>query len=621
MKETGTGNITVKDKNSVITNLGTNLGYDGHGKMNISNEGLVVSNGGSSLGYGETGVGKVSITTGGIWEVNKNVYTTIGVAGVGNLNISDGGKFVSQNITFLGDKASGIGTLNLMDATSSFDTVGINVGNFGSGIVNVSNGATLNSTGYGFIGGNTSGKGIVNISTDSLWNLKTSSTNAQLLQVGVLGTGELNITTGGIVKARDTQIALNDKSKGDVRVDGQNSLLETFNMYVGTSGTGTLTLTNSGTLNVEGGEVYLGVFEPAVGTLNIGAAHGEAAADAGYITNATKVEFGSGEGVFVFNHTNNSDAGYQVDMLITGDDKDGKVIHDAGHTVFNAGNTYSGKTLVNDGILTIASHTADGVTGMGSSEVTIASPGTLDILASTNSAGDYTLTNALKGDGLMRVQLSSSDKMFGFTHATGTEFAGVAQVKDSTFTLERDNTAALTHAMLQSDSENTTSVKVGEQSIGGLAMNGGTLIFDIQVFQWLIGATDGHAKNFSVFIQAGGSYRLTPFYDIISAFPVLGGAGIHISDLKLAMGLNASKGKKTAIDKIYPRHFLATAKVLRFPEVQMHEILSDFARMIPAALDNVKTSLPTDFPENVVTAVETNVLRLHGRLSREYGIK
>ncbi|MEX9632419.1 autotransporter outer membrane beta-barrel domain-containing protein [Escherichia coli] len=481
MKETGTGNITVKDKNSVITNLGTNLGYDGHGEMNISNEGLVVSNGGSSLGYGETGVGNVSITTGGMWEVNKNVYTTIGVAGVGNLNISDGGKFVSQNITFLGDKASGIGTLNLMDATSSFDTVGINVGNFGSGIVNVSNGATLNSTGYGFIGGNASGKGIVNISTDSLWNLKTSSTNAQLLQVGVLGKGELNITTGGIVKARDTQIALNDKSKGDVRVDGQNSLLETFNMYVGTSGTGTLTLTNSGTLNVEGGEVYLGVFEPAVGTLNIGAAHGEAAADAGYITNATKVEFGSGEGVFVFNHTNNSDAGYQVDMLITGDDKDGKVIHDAGHTVFNAGNTYSGKTLVNDGLLTIASHTADGVTGMGSSEVTIASPGTLDILASTNSAGDYTLTNALKGDGLMRVQLSSSDKMFGFTHATGTEFAGVAQLKDSTFTLERDNTAALTHAMLQSDSENTTSVKVGEQSIGGLAMNGGTLIFDTDI--------------------------------------------------------------------------------------------------------------------------------------------
>lgn len=168
----------------------------------------------------------------------------------------------------------------------------------------------------------------------------------------------------------------------------------------------------------------------------------------------------------------------------------------------------------------------------------------------------------------------------------------------------------------------TPTTHIIKLPIGEIRQPNATLdLSQIQVFQWLIGATDGHAKNFSVFIQAGGSYRLTPFYDIISAFPVLGGTGIHISDLKLAMGLNASKGKKTAIDKIYPRHFLATAKVLRFPEVQMHEILSDFARMIPAALDNVKTSLPTDFPENVVTAVETNVLRLHGRLSREYGSK
>lgn len=509
---TGVGTLNVQDQDSVITVRRLYNGYFGNGAVNISNNGLINNKEYSLVGVQDGSHGVVNVTDKGHWnflgtgEAFRYIY--IGDAGDGELNVSREGKVDSGiitagmketgtgnltvkdknsvitnlgTITFLGDKASGIGTLNLMDATSSFDTVGINVGNFGSGIVNVSNGATLNSTGYGFIGGNASGKGIVNISTDSLWNLKTSSTNAQLLQVGVLGTGELNITTGGIVKARDIQIALNDKSKGDVRVDGQNSLLETFNMYVGTSGTGTLTLTNSGTLNVEGGEVYLGVFEPAVGTLNIGAAHGEAAADAGFITNATKVEFGSGEGVFVFNHTNNSDAGYQVDMLITGDDKDGKVIHDAGHTVFNAGNTYSGKTLVNDGLLTIASHTADGVTGMGSSEVTIASPGTLDILASTNSAGDYTLTNALKGDGLMRVQLSSSDKMFGFTHATGTEFAGVAQLKDSTFTLERDNTAALTHAMLQSDIENTTSVNVGEQSIGGLAMNGGTLIFDTDI--------------------------------------------------------------------------------------------------------------------------------------------
>lgn len=135
-----------------------------------------------------------------------------------------------------------------------------------------------------------------------------------------------------------------------------------------------------------------------------------------------------------------------------------------------------------------------------------------------------------------------------------------------------------------------------------------------QVFQWLLGATDGHAKNFSVFIQPGGSFRLTPFYDIISAFPVLGGAGIHISDLKLAMGLSASKGRKNAVDKIYPRHFMATAKALKFPQDRMAAILQEFAQKVPLALEEVIAALPEGFSERVVRAIRVNMLRLHARL-------
>ncbi|MGC6744508.1 hypothetical protein ACP0HM_05875 [Escherichia coli] len=116
--------------------------------------GLVVSNGGSSLGYGENGVGECQHHHGGCGRSIRMSIPPLVLRASETLNISDGGKFVSQKYYFLGDKASGIGTLNLMDGASSFDTVGINVGNFGSGIVNVSNGATLNSTGYGFIGGN-----------------------------------------------------------------------------------------------------------------------------------------------------------------------------------------------------------------------------------------------------------------------------------------------------------------------------------------------------------------------------------------------------------------------------------------------------------------------------------
>ncbi len=39
------------------------------------------------------------------------------------------------------------------------------------------------------------------------------------------------------------------------------------------------------------------------------------------------------------------------------------------------------------------------------------------------------------------------------------------------------------------------------------------------ILQCLLGATDGHLKNFSVHIAPGGHYQLTPFYDLLSAYP------------------------------------------------------------------------------------------------------
>ena len=36
---------------------------------------------------------------------------------------------------------------------------------------------------------------------------------------------------------------------------------------------------------------------------------------------------------------------------------------------------------------------------------------------------------------------------------------------------------------------------------------------------WIMGATDGHAKNFSIFLSPGGRFHMTPLYDVISAQP------------------------------------------------------------------------------------------------------
>ncbi len=47
------------------------------------------------------------------------------------------------------------------------------------------------------------------------------------------------------------------------------------------------------------------------------------------------------------------------------------------------------------------------------------------------------------------------------------------------------------------------------------------MFFKAQVLFWLLAAIDGHAKNSSIFIEPDGRYRMTPLYDIMSAYPLL----------------------------------------------------------------------------------------------------
>lgn len=136
-----------------------------------------------------------------------------------------------------------------------------------------------------------------------------------------------------------------------------------------------------------------------------------------------------------------------------------------------------------------------------------------------------------------------------------------------------------------------------------------------QVFQWAIGATDGHAKNFSIFIENGGSYRLTPFYDILSAYAVLGGKGLSIRQLKLAMGLKATRGKKYEISKIYAHHFIDTAKMVGFNQEVMQQILDEMLEELPKAISRLKRRLPMNFPAHIADQIFDNSLKTIGKLA------
>ena len=64
-----------------------------------------------------------------------------------------------------------------------------------------------------------------------------------------------------------------------------------------------------------------------------------------------------------------------------------------------------------------------------------------------------------------------------------------------------------------------------------------------QVAFWLLAATDGHGKNFSLRQHAGGTYGLTPLYDVLSAWPIIGHGKnqLAIEKAKLAMALRGRR--------------------------------------------------------------------------------
>ncbi len=124
-----------------------------------------------------------------------------------------------------------------------------------------------------------------------------------------------------------------------------------------------------------------------------------------------------------------------------------------------------------------------------------------------------------------------------------------------------------------------------------------------QVLFFLLGATDGHGKNFSVRIEPYGAFRLTPLYDIISAYPAVGSSGLNIRGLKLAMSLRGTGGKKWNIYQIFKRHFLSAAKEAEFSPTRMSEIITGLCDQVDDVIERVKDDLPDDFPTRVSTPI------------------
>lgn len=132
-----------------------------------------------------------------------------------------------------------------------------------------------------------------------------------------------------------------------------------------------------------------------------------------------------------------------------------------------------------------------------------------------------------------------------------------------------------------------------------------------QILFWMLRAPDGHAKNFSIQLQAGtsGRFRLTPMYDIMSAYPVIG-AGPNqwaAQDLKLAMALSG-KNRHYHMHTIVRRHFNSTARKLGYGE-DAEALIQELVARTPAAIAQVQAELPPGFSPQVADEVLGGLLR------------
>lgn len=132
--------------------------------------------------------------------------------------------------------------------------------------------------------------------------------------------------------------------------------------------------------------------------------------------------------------------------------------------------------------------------------------------------------------------------------------------------------------------------------------------FKTQVIFWLLAATDGHAKNFSITHLPESHYHLTPFYDVLSTHPIIGSSHNQIAPqkAKLAMAVHGSKNHYL-VNQIQRRHWRKQAEIVGLGAVQADSIIDEVIVATPRVITQVQSLLPTDFPADLAEKILTGL--------------
>jgi serine/threonine-protein kinase HipA len=127
-----------------------------------------------------------------------------------------------------------------------------------------------------------------------------------------------------------------------------------------------------------------------------------------------------------------------------------------------------------------------------------------------------------------------------------------------------------------------------------------------QLSFWLLAATDGHSKNFSISHRAGSQFGLTPLYDVLSAWPIIGSGAnqLPLPDVKLSMAISG-RHRHYRIAEIQARHWSQLA--LRVGGPELWRAATDLVTGADVAIERVLARLPAGFPASVADAIAAGV--------------
>ncbi|WP_448091824.1 autotransporter outer membrane beta-barrel domain-containing protein [Pseudomonas lini] len=275
---TGTGTLSVADSGAVTGStfvLGSATA--GKGTLAIDGSGSSVTGSGLLI-VGSAGVGTLSITSGADATFSNSVIVghlasatgtvtldgsgstltasgglTVANSGGGTLTVSDGADVSSGGATIFGNSAGSTGTGTVDGSGSTLASSGeLYVGNAGTGALAITNGAVVTGTSF-YLGAASTSSGTLTVDGSG-----SSLTGTGSLSVGLDGTGQLTVTNGAKVKlAQGTFIANRSGSTGTVTVDGSGSSFDmgTGGLWVGRSGLGSLTVSNTASLVSNGTDI------------------------------------------------------------------------------------------------------------------------------------------------------------------------------------------------------------------------------------------------------------------------------------------------------------------------------------------------------------------------------